>query len=259
MSNEIKAEFGKKFREARDQKKLSRATLGVRLGISPKTIQSWEMGRTFIEDLSLIPAIESELDISVSNLIARATMINETMAAEAAPAYGPSNTNPPKAGPFAPTFTVHALHENAMPSEAELENEFVSVPLLKPQAVLKQIPDLESDDIQSHVIIPGSWVPRGGVLVACRMGDSGMNPMIPLGAIVIIDRRPAELSKMAERVVAIEAHGKGLRIRKLVSDPLTKKIWGMTTIEGRRGKFEYREDMGDKVVGRVVGIMAQPE
>jgi len=258
MSNEIKAEFGKKFREARDLKKLSRATLGVRLGISPKTIQSWEMGRTFIEDLSLIPAIESELDISVSNLIARATMINETMAAEAAPAYGPS-ANPPKAGPFAPSFTVHAMNPNIMPDEAELEKEFVSVPLLKPQSVLKPIPDLENDDIQSHVIIPGAWVPRGGVLVACRMGDSGMNPMIPLGAIVILDRRPSELSKMAERVVGIDAHGKGLRIRKLVSDPLTKKIWGMTTIEGRRGKFEYREDMGDKVIGRVVGIMSQPE
>lgn len=259
MSSEIKAEFGKRFREARDEKKLSRATLGVRLGISPKTIQSWEMGRTFIEDLSLIPAIENELSISVSDLIAKATM-GESYAAEAAPAYGcGANAGNPKAGPLATCVTVHAANIGELPDEKALENEFVSVPMIRPQSALKPIPDLEAADISSHVVIPGAWVPRGGVLVAYRMGDSGMNPMIPLGAIIIVDRRPCELEKVVERVVAIDAHGKGMRIRKLVSDPLTKKVWGMTTIEGRRGKFEYREDQGDRVVGRVVGILAQPE
>ncbi|MDR1535410.1 MAG: helix-turn-helix domain-containing protein, partial [Planctomycetota bacterium] len=48
MSKNIKFEFGRLLRQSRDAKGMSRVSLARRLGISPKTIQSWEMGRTFI-------------------------------------------------------------------------------------------------------------------------------------------------------------------------------------------------------------------
>ncbi len=83
----IKTKFGKLFRAARDTKRLSRAALGMRLGISPKTIQSWENGRTWIEKLSLIPAIESELDVSISEIIRRATDRGRSAVAESPAAY----------------------------------------------------------------------------------------------------------------------------------------------------------------------------
>lgn len=59
----IRKRFGEKFRLARDDASLSRAKLAKKLGISPKTIQSWEMGRTFIEDLSLIPKLNRALNL----------------------------------------------------------------------------------------------------------------------------------------------------------------------------------------------------
>ena len=68
MAPTIKQIFGKMLRKARDNKGLSRGTLADRLGISPKTVQSWEEGRTFIANLSLIPILDEMLDISVLQL-----------------------------------------------------------------------------------------------------------------------------------------------------------------------------------------------
>lgn len=59
----IRKRFGEKFRLARDEMNFSRAKLAKKLGISPKTIQSWEIGRTFIEDLSLIPKLNRTLQL----------------------------------------------------------------------------------------------------------------------------------------------------------------------------------------------------
>ena len=68
----IKSKFGKAFRERRDELKLSRDDLARMLGISKKTIQSWEIGRTFPQDLSLFPAIERHLQVGITELIRKA-------------------------------------------------------------------------------------------------------------------------------------------------------------------------------------------
>ncbi|MBN2712695.1 MAG: helix-turn-helix transcriptional regulator, partial [Planctomycetes bacterium] len=241
-----------------DAKKLSRAALGLRLGISPKTIQSWEMGRTFIEDLSLIPAIEAELDISVSGLIARATGA-ESAVAEAPASYGSRKRAMAKAGPLATSFDIHAVKNEAMPDAEELAKKIVAVPLVKPSAVTKPVSELTTKDIIEHITIPGEWAPRGGVLIAYRMSDSGMVPIIPLGGTVIIDRRPQETDKAMNRMVALYLQSKGVRIRRLMKDPISGKVMGTTAFDSRRGKVNFREDMGDYILGRIVGILAQPE
>jgi len=69
----IKDKFGKAFWAARKAKQFSRAELAMRIGVSPKTIQSWENGRTFVEKLDIIPLIEKELGVPFSKLIQQST------------------------------------------------------------------------------------------------------------------------------------------------------------------------------------------
>ncbi|MCD8350098.1 MAG: helix-turn-helix domain-containing protein [Planctomycetaceae bacterium] len=271
MPKDIKAEFGRLMRLSRDAKGMSRATLAMRLGISPKTIQSWEMGRTFIERLDLIPQLEAELECSLSTLIAKAT--GATVAApvpgiEAGPEsasaidehqMGSASqqrllTRP---GPLSPKFNLTTAAAVAANGDIDkFETEWVSVPMLKPSAVLNPIFETQPKDIIRHVIIPREWVPRAGVLVAVRMGDSAMMPMIPLGAIVIIDLRPVPLEKALSKIAALDFAGKGLRVRRVVRDMAGERYFGASITEHGRAQMQIRPTKGDRVLGEVIGVLA---
>lgn len=267
MPKDIKAEFGRLMRLSRDAKGMSRATLAMRLGISPKTIQSWEMGRTFIERLDLIPQLEAELECSLSTLIAKATGASVT-----APVSGneiPEATSEmqmgsasqqrllTRPGPLSPKFNLTTAAAVAMNGDMEkLELEWVSVPLMKPAAVLNPIFEAQPKDVLRHVIIPREWVPRAGVLVAVRMGDSAMMPMIPLGATVIIDLRPLPLEKALSRIAALDFIGKGLRIRRVVRDMAGERYFGASITEHGRAQMQIRPTKGDRVLGEVIGVLA---
>ena len=273
MPKDIKAEFGRLMRLSRDAKGMSRATLAMRLGISPKTIQSWEMGRTFIERLDLIPQLEAELECSLSTLIAKATgaTVNNTLTTSvnhpiAGEVTGMDEHQMGSAsqqklltrpGPLSPKFHLTTAAAVAANGEAEkLEIEWVSVPMLKPGAVLNPIFETQPKDILRHVIIPREWVPRAGVLVAVRMGDSAMMPMIPLGATVIIDLRPVPLDKALSRIAALDFAGKGLRIRRVVRDMAGERYFGASITEHGRAQMQIRPNKGDRVLGEVIGVLA---
>lgn len=268
MPKDIKAEFGRLMRISRDAKGMSRATLAMRLGISPKTIQSWEMGRTFIERLDLIPQLEAELECSLSTLIAKATGATvgvsapgeiETLEHLDGHQMGEASqqrllTRP---GPLSPKFTLTTSVDAAATEDAErLEGEWVSVPMMKPTAVLNPIFEAQPKDVVRHVIIPRDWVPRAAVLVAVRMTDSAMMPMIPLGATVIIDLRPLPYEKALGRIAAIEFIGKGLRIRRVKRDETGERYYGAAVTEHGRAQIQIRPHKGDRILGEVIGILA---
>lgn len=263
MPKDIKAEFGRLMRLSRDAKGMSRATLAMRLGISPKTIQSWEMGRTFIERLDLIPQLEAELECSLSSLIAKAT--GATVAEGEQPGeiedvqMGAASQQKllTRPGPLSPKFNLADAASVASNGDADkFEIEWVSVPMLKPGAVLNPVFEIQPRDILRHVIIPREWVPRAGVLVAVRMGDSAMMPMIPLGATVIIDMRPLPLEKALSRIAAIEFSGKGLRIRRVVRDMAGDRFYGASITEHGRAQMQIKPSKGDRVLGEVIGVLA---
>ena len=267
MPKDIKAEFGRLMRLSRDAKGMSRATLAMRLGISPKTIQSWEMGRTFIERLDLIPQLEAELECSLSTLIAKATGATVTLTSGSLAGPVPIDEHQmgsasqqkllTRPGPLSPKFNLSAASAVATGAEADnLEAEWVSVPMLKPTAVLNPISDIQPRDIIRHVIIPREWVPRAGVLIAVRMGDSAMMPMIPLGATVIIDLRPVPLDKALSRIAAIEFTGKGMRIRRVVRDMAGERYFGASITEHGRAQMQIRPSKGDRILGEVIGVLA---
>lgn len=268
MPKDIKAEFGRLMRLARDSKGMSRATLAMRLGISPKTIQSWEMGRTFIERLDLIPQLEAELECSLSGLIAKATgatapsvgMLDENVAgvvSETQMGSASQQKLQTRPGPLSPKFSISMLNGGDAEIDPEkIESEWVAVPLLKPTAVLNPVFGIQPKDIIKHVIIPREWVPRAGVLVAVRMGDSAMMPMIPLGATVIIDMRPSPLDKILSKIAALEFTGKGLRIRRVVRDMAGERYFGASMTEHGRAQIQIRVNKGDRVLGEVIGVLA---
>lgn len=272
MPKDIKAEFGRLMRLARDTKGMSRATLAMRLGISPKTIQSWEMGRTFIERLDLIPQLEAELECSLSGLIAKATgatapvsyendseaiqpVVSETQMGAAS--QQKLQTRP---GPLSPKFSVVPLTGSADDIDPEqLAGDWAAVPMLKSAAVLNPVFNIQPRDIIKHIIIPREWVPRAGVLVAVRMGDSAMMPMIPLGATVIIDMRPSPLEKALTRIMAIDFNGKGLRIRRVVRDMAGERFYGASMTEHGRAQIQIRPSKGDRILGEIIGVLAPVE
>ncbi len=251
-ASDVKTAFGRCLREARDAKRLSRASLGLRLGISPKTIQSWEMGRTFIEDLSLIPSIESELAVSFSELIARAVGLAAGGPRPAATGAAPPG---PVSGPRPLAVALTVGPEAPPPSGEAMGEAWAAVPLVRRKAAGKAVAELAPDDVGSHVVVPGAWVPRGGVLVAYRMADSGMAPMIPLGATVVVDRRATDFQKNADRVVALLLRNKTLRIRRLLEDPTGGGLSGAASQGGGLG-LGLRPEEGDRLLGRVVGMLS---
>lgn len=50
----IKREWGARIRTLREKAQLTRVALGEMVGVSPKTLQSWEDGRSFPDDLSVL-------------------------------------------------------------------------------------------------------------------------------------------------------------------------------------------------------------
>jgi DNA-binding XRE family transcriptional regulator len=59
----IKREWGARIRMLRMDEGLTRFALGGIIGVSPKTIQAWEDGRSFPDDLSVLSRLkESGVD-----------------------------------------------------------------------------------------------------------------------------------------------------------------------------------------------------
>jgi len=241
----IKCEFGRQFRKIRDDRDQSRAELAARLGISPKTIQSWEMGRTFLEDLSLIPALEAELGITLSDLI--------NLALASVGGQGDPNADAKARCRVGPLPVHFDLHGATLPSEDKLADAVVAVPLVSPEKVEIPVAELKPKDIQGHILVPADQIPRGSLLVATRMGDSSLDPMVPLGGIVVIDRRNHPMEFLEHRFVAFQVHDRGMRLRRLERNPEGKGWIGLSQMEESRGTFAYApEEKGDRILGHAV-------
>lgn len=260
VTNEIKEDFGRRLRAARDAKGLSRQVLSARLGVSPKTVQSWEMGRTFIEKLSLFPLIERELGISLSEIIEQAMLQDsgkKTKKASASKAsYGsrePIESSVSETEPV--TFAFNQVRAN-VELGSEISDNYYAIPIIKPSAISKTVFDLKESDVIDHTIINKEWVPRGGVMVAFVADDSGLEPTIPVGSLIVVDRRELISEKSIGRNAAIFQKGKGLKLRKLEEGD--KGGLKAVTADGKnRGSFEIKADKGDIILGRIIAVLAK--
>ena len=230
MTSTIKQLFGNLFRTARDDKGLSRSRLAHQLGISPKTVQSWEIGRSFIEDLSLIPILDEVLDISVLQLTG-----------DAISAFTKKRPTPKrKAGRPAIANGSH--------------DALAAVPLVRTKAASKAPAKLKSKDIIQQVTIPAKWVPRGGTLVAYQANDNGMVPLIMRGSIVIVSRRPRKIEKLYGQVVAVMVR-KNVRFRLIQKQ--NAKIAMAVPLAGGHGRFRIEISRQKEIIlGQVVSVLS---
>ena len=261
VTNEIKEDFGRLLRAARDAKGLSRQVLSARLGVSPKTVQSWEMGRTFIEKLSLFPLIERELGISLSEIIEKA-MLHESgkgvkKASEKRAKYGkkqPLTTEVSETTPI--TFAFNQVRTSTE-LDSGISDNFYAIPIIKPSSIAKPVFDLKESDVTDHTIINNEWVPRGGVMIACTSSDNGLEPTIPVNSLIVVDRRELVLDKNIGRNIAIFQKGKGLKLRKLEESGKDGRFKAVTSGGKTRGSFEIKPEKGDIILGRIVAVFAQ--
>ncbi len=252
-SQSFKSQFGKRFRRAREERRLSRAALGVRLGISPKTIQSWEMGRTFIEDLSLIPAIEAELNVTLAYLLGVTDeQAGAPVVGEEGPPYGrqASFSTRAQAGP---REAVCIPTKGSAQDVEAARRGYVAVPLVRPGSAAKPVADLRRRDVDRHCLFPRDWCVPGQALVAFRMSDSMLSPIVPLGSILLVDRRLTSPERLAGHLAALWVAKRGLRIRRLRLDPGGRTFQGLPEYGHTRGRVRVNPDRGDALLGRVVG------
>ena len=130
------------------------------------------------------------------------------------------------------------------------------MPRIKPKSLVLPVSQLTRADLVGHALVPVEWVPRCGVLVATRMGDSGLAPHIPLGATVILDRRPMTTEQAIDKLVAMHVSDRGVRLRRLVRGA-NERFLGETGVPGNRGSVAFRPARGDVLLGRVIGQLAQ--
>jgi len=65
----IKKEFGKLLKASRMRVSMTRQAMANMLGVAVQTIQSWEDGRTFPTDLSIIDDLDRETGIYIPTLL----------------------------------------------------------------------------------------------------------------------------------------------------------------------------------------------
>jgi len=226
--------FGQLFRNAREKKRLSRAVLGDRLGISPKTIQSWEMGRTFIEKLDLIPLIEEELDVSIGGILS-----------EASGRIKVPDMHVRKAKPL--TFAVNA--------KADLDSScWTAVPLVKPANKEETDPAKIRWKVLDYVLVPQDWIAgRQRNLMAVRMQGRRMGPTIPEHACVVFECQRAPYERWQDTIVVAFIKDKGIRVRYARTEP-DKVVLGLHGY--RKGRFTLRKGT-DRILGRVTGMLCK--
>lgn len=249
---DIKNRFGTLFRAARDRLKISRATLSHRLGISPKTIQSWEMGRTFVEDLSLVPLIEAELGISFHDIVEVALNSDaDSSIKDASGRMTPAGHN---------RITMPLLTPEPLDLDADtVSAAYKAIPEVAPATLETKVRELKGSQILGHIPVPDEWCPRGGVVVATRIHDKNMELMYPKDTILILDLRHLPLEKSVGRTVILKKAGKSSPIIRIVTNDLvTGKYFGTCAGGSRKGLVSIDTDAGDRILARVVGFMAKP-
>jgi transcriptional regulator with XRE-family HTH domain len=118
----IKKSFGEKMKICRKNAGYSRAKLAVELGVSSKTIQSWETGRTFPENMSLVPIIEKKLGFFVPDILGQT--VREEVAKVGGPS-APAESVPPETTEEAPRKKIVRRAAVVEESGAEEKEEVV--------------------------------------------------------------------------------------------------------------------------------------
>lgn len=252
-SREIKSRFGALLRAARERQKISRANLAQKLDVSPKTVQSWEMGRTFIEDLSLVPHMEAELGISFHEIIELALSSDEHRSVKDASDQMIATEVPRIKMPLYTPDTLVIDTDGVSPA-------YKAIPEVTPATLETKVRQLQRSHILGYIPVPAAWCPRGGVIVATRIHDKNMEVMFPKTAILILDLRAYPVEKCIGRTVIVKKVGNSSPLIRIVTNDLvTDNYFAICAGNTRKGLVPIDIQSGDRILARVLGFFASPD
>ena len=235
-----KALIGRQLKAARCRSGLSRTALGARVGVSPKTIQSWEIGRTFIENLSILPALERELSVNVGALL------NQLIGSR-------RRNEPEEQGIHARPVVVEVVDAT---EQASITRTWVAVPVVEPKGKdLPPAPEMRLR-VREHIPVPLLWsgLRRHRNLMAFCMRDRQMEPFVPHMATVVVDGSLPTVDDYEDgSVVAAYLAGRGIRIRFLRRSAEGRLT--LVPVSGNVGRFRVSPP-ADRIFGRLLGITA---
>jgi SOS-response transcriptional repressor LexA len=87
-------------------------------------------------------------------------------------------------------------------------SDFVAVPLVSPQSISNRANSAQKVD--GHILAYRQWIPHPRETIAIRLDDDTMNPILPTGSVVAIDRAITDPQVLQGRIVAAVAEGEPL-------------------------------------------------
>lgn len=135
--------------------------------------------------------------------------------------------------------------------------EFYILPLYADEVAAGQPLEMRDTEIEGPAIIHRSWCPHPRETDYVRVSRTGtsMEPTIPAGSIVTIDRSENDPARLVGRVVAIARHEGGVTLKRLQRTERGGYV-GMPDNPSPGNPVVYLED-GDRVIGAVQTVHAR--
>lgn len=152
---------------------------------------------------------------------------------------------------------VRALNPNDATFPEDAFSEFYVLPLYADEVAAGQPLEMRDTEIEGPAIIHRAWCPHPRETDYVRVSRTGrsMEPTIPAGSIVTIDRSENDPVRLVGRVVAIARHEGGVTLKRLQKTERGGYV-GMPDNPGPENPVVYLEE-GDRVIGVVQTVHAR--
>ena len=237
--------INRRFREAREKLEGPRGRLrfAKRIGESHSNVSRYERGRTI--PAHVLTRVASAYGVSAQWLLTgRGPMIEPTRADQLRAVEVSLAGSEPGAGAMEP------------PTAAEM-SEFVVLPLLRDPTAAGPGRHITDADVEGPAIIHQAWCPHPSRTDYVRVKGDSMEPGIPDGSIVTIDRSYTSPETSVGAVVAVYlAATEEVTIRRLQRDAVkTKRYIGIPDNLTPRNRPVVL-DADDRIIGRVISVHA---
>lgn len=137
-------------------------------------------------------------------------------------------------------------------------SEFYVLPLYSDEVAAGSPRDMRDTEIEGPAIIHCAWCPNPEETDYVRVASTGdsMEPTIPAGAIVTIDRTQNEPAELIGKIVAIGMHEGGVTLKRLRQDERGNFI-GVPDNPTLRNQPVCLTEEGDRIIGQVQTVHAR--
>lgn len=156
------------------------------------------------------------------------------------------------------TMEVKAINAGLASVDDLQMSEFYVLPLYADEVAAGTPRDMRDTEIEGPAIIHRSWCPHPEETDYVRVSSTGtsMEPTIPAGSIVTIDRFETDPEKLLGKVVAIGVSGGGVTLKRLQKSERGDYIGIPDNPTPNNQPIALTEE-GDRIIGLVVTVHAR--